>query len=101
MTEQNINIKIARFMGYEYEGGFLTKGGNMWLANECTNYCNDLNEVWEVEEKLKEKRLQGKYNIVLIDVLVSSHGKWNNFIIRHATAKECCEAIVKVIEGSE
>ena len=110
MTEQDINRRIAEFMGFinryidkhKCEYVIRRKGDAPGIFySKKPNYCNDLNEVWEVEEKLKEEKLHNKYKTELIEILVNLHGKWNDFILIHATAKEKCEAIIKILEGSE
>ena len=164
MTDEEINIKIAEFMGLDVqyrEGvGHYIQGRTL---NDCTaihnipSYCNDLNLVWEVEERMfkKEHDCIEKYSILLHDIFSSDrdvrlfksehieeplsgyliyekfagqdmptrqvidychdlNAVWevikNSFKsitcygmleLAHATAKQRCEAIVKVIEGSE
>jgi len=73
------------------------------------DYCNDLNAVWQVEEKLKADELFEEY-VEAIIIVLEPEQLWHDgpyltyngtYIIRHAKAKQCCEAIIKVLERNE
>jgi len=130
MTAQEINRRIAEYMGHEPklsydirdtndEGIFISFGNRYeserWLNEHkerfpvdaerhgmhifedkiYRNYCHDLNAVWEVEEKLKAEGKQIDY------VLIISAPYEALFQAAHATARQRCEAIIKVLEGKE
>ena len=107
MTEQDINIKIAEYMGYSKS---VTKHYDYHINGVLPDYCNDLNAVWYVEEKLGDDRLWNNYSRALWDVLKLKIGiekryvnitslQYETYITTHATAKQKCEAIIKVLEG--
>ena len=113
MTEQEINRKIAEYMGLDvrhvvgnyykvYEKTLYKKGSYY----DIPDYCHSLDAVWVVEEKLNSDKLWHKYSYALWNILpISPHVKidtgYETFVIRHATALQCCEAIIKVLEGVE
>ena len=95
MTDQEINIKIAEYMGYtvSLHGEYMMDKGS--FRQRLHDYCHDLNAVWEVEEKLKAEGKQIDY------VLIISAPYEALFQAAHATARQRCEAIIKVLEGLE
>jgi len=109
LTEQEINRKIAEYMGKTCDDCQVDfKGMCYGDAKECEGYlpigyCHSLDAVWEVEEKLNNDKLWHKYSYALWNILpISPHVKidtgYETFVIRHATALQCCEAIIKVLE---
>ncbi|MFA5196195.1 MAG: hypothetical protein WC401_10395 [Bacteroidales bacterium] len=109
MTDQEINIKIAEYMGLDCNLCQNTDaqgmGGCFNDVKDCPafippDYCHDLNKVWEVEEKLIKDFLDSAYAIALdCNVTALGRGRWVKLI--HATARQRCEAIIKVLEGEK
>jgi hypothetical protein len=130
MTDQEINIKIAEYMGVSPRLDYQVRGGEndgIYLWNKCEyeidgwlerqkkdypdrfkreglhkhvhkiypDYCHSLDAVWEVEEKLKAEGKQIDY------VLIISAPYEALFQAAHATARQRCEAIIKVLEGMD
>jgi hypothetical protein len=68
------------------------------------DYCHSLDAVWEVEEKLIQDGKLDEYTYNLHDTNIKRYPATVSFTgrlshIRHATALQCCEAIIKVLEG--
>jgi hypothetical protein len=121
MTEQEINKKIAEYMGFDvrlFTGNHMGKEILAYLVYEnlaghdiprghVPDYCHDLNAVWQVEEKLIQEDLIDDYTLDLYHANIKKYplttrsftGKSSHVI--HATARQKCEAIVKVLEGLE
>ena len=105
MIELEINRRIAEYMGLSCD--------NCGMNNECPahtyatidvekmnchmplDYCHSLDAVWKVEEKLKAEGKQIDY------VLIISAPYEALFQAAHATARQRCEAIIKVLEGEK
>jgi len=96
MTDTEINKRIAEYMGLDVREvcpkRYIVRGNN--ICDNLPDYCNDLNAVWEVEEKLKAKRINGTYTFRVTDIIGS---KFDMFSLIHATARQKCEAIIKVV----
>lgn len=108
LTEEEINLEIAKFMGLdvkECEGVFYyTKGSKRQF--DFPNYCNDLNLVYQVEEKIKEKEFSfyHRYSIHLRNVLSHIDYVASDLLLIeliHASALERCRAILLTIKESE
>lgn len=93
MNEQEINRRIAEYM-------------KLWGVI-TPDYCHDLNAVWKVEEKLLRYNEANDYFYILQDIVnaeydyddwgtenISTYGIYQ---ITHATARQKCEAIIKVV----
>ncbi len=89
MTDQEINLKIAKYMGLD------VRIYDNKLFSCVPDYCNSLDAVWGVEEKLKAEGKQIDY------VLLISAPYEALFQTAHATAKEKCNAIIKVLQAEE
>lgn len=108
MTEQEIDVRIAEYMGWQLvdnKNTYKNTNNNITLYTNIhmlPNYCNNLNDVWQVEEKLKVEGYQLIYMKMLEKIVyetVDEDDFDEYFSIRHATAKECCEAIIRTLEG--
>jgi len=118
MNEQEINRRIAEYMGlnvqYQEGVGHYIEGNNLngnTAIHDIPDYCHDLNAVWKVEEKLLRYNEANDYFYILQDIVnaeydyddwgtenISTYGIYQ---ITHATARQKCEAIIKVLEGKE
>jgi hypothetical protein len=107
MDEQDINIRIAQFMGWdESEHVYNSFFEHERFGNSAPDYCHDLNAVWEVEERLiltGEGWQQVGYASRLMEILGIPHGSpmncGNIIKLAHASALDRCRAIIKVLEG--
>ncbi len=115
MTEAEINIKIAEWMGLEcYKTciNYYVIGGECCEDNCKANskykpldYCDSLDLVWEVEEKLKADGIFTRYineiNYMIMHYIMPYDDSFStyNAYVQHLTAKQCCEAIIKILEN--
>jgi len=114
MTEEEINIEIAKFMGFiiqhcEHDNSFFS-GPIAYYSNGVPHphgrplYTKDLNLVYEVEEKLYKyldesiNKSRGNYLIKLESLM--KYGFPLTDII-HASALNRCKAIILTIKESE
>ena len=117
MNEQEINRRIAEYMGlkvrrieYDNKIAYVLYDSEFACA-PLPDYCHDLNAVWKVEEKLLRYNEANDYFYILQDIVnaeydyddwgtenISTYGIYQ---ITHATARQRCEAIIKVLEGMD
>ena len=95
MTDEQINIAIAKACGWKYEKNEThAPDGSFWWSKEpeFPNYCNDLNAMHEAE-KVFNTALYCRYINELCDLTI----KGNNSMYM-ATARQRAEAFLKTIE---
>lgn len=116
-TEEEINLEIAKFMGLKFELIEGIKGKGCILYDEIKldtgivkypisklpDYCNDLNLVYQVEEKIykwldNNHRSRGEYISNINSIFTEPY---NLTDLLHASALNRCKAILLTIKESE
>ncbi|KAF6630670.1 hypothetical protein H6F38_14680 [Paenibacillus sp. EKM208P] len=69
--------------------------GVVW--RECLAYSLEISSAWEVEEKIKELRLQAKYCIALKQVVIGTGEYVGMFDYIHATPEQRCKAALLAV----
>ncbi|MBD8836272.1 hypothetical protein IFU39_00365 [Paenibacillus sp. CFBP 13594] len=72
-----------------------TDTGVTW--RECLAYSLEISSAWEVEEKIKELRLQAKYCIALKQVVIGTGEYVGMFDYIHATPEQRCKAALLAV----
>jgi hypothetical protein len=98
MTEEQINIAIAKACGWEQVEGeecFFDNGSEQIYIENIFDYCNDLNAMHEAE-KIFDHALYCRYINELCDITI----KGNNSMYM-ATAVQRAEAFLKTLNKWE
>jgi hypothetical protein len=99
MTDEQINIAIAKACGWEQVEGeecFFENGSEqIYIENIFDYYCNDLNAMHEAE-KIFDHALYCRYINELCDITI----KGNNSMYM-ATARQRAEAFLKTLDKWE
>lgn len=114
MTEEEINLEIAKFMGFiiqhcEHDNSFFS-GPIAYYSNGVPHphgmplYTKDLNLVYEVEEKLyeyldKSKNMCRGHYLVNLESLMKYGFPLTDIL--HASSLDRCRAILMTIKESE
>ena len=85
-TDQEIDNAMAEFMGWR-------KGVKYWHPHD------DLNQVWQCEEKIIGLHLDQKYYLNLERVSGGGGDNWIQTI--HAAARQKCEAILMAVRDEK
>ena len=101
MTDEQINISIAKACGWKYENNEThAPDGSFWWSKELEipDYCNDLNAMHEAEKSLNQIQARA-YS----DFLGQSEqdGTWAGCHCFHQTAAQRAEAFLKNINKWE
>ncbi|MGB0911047.1 MAG: hypothetical protein ACPGYT_11855 [Nitrospirales bacterium] len=116
--QQQLNHRIAVVLGWQYkEVHFRTTRDDApkywwcWVAsngrNEATlpNWAGDLNEMWKLRGTLSERQqiVYGSYLLKVLDLYEFHKANdmmfHNYYQISQATAEQCAEAWLQVMEG--
>ncbi|WP_339304256.1 hypothetical protein NST33_17695 [Paenibacillus sp. FSL L8-0435] len=73
-----------------------TDSSTVW--RECLAYSLEISSAWEVEEKIKELRLQAKYCIALKQVVIGTGEYVGMFDYIHATPEQRCKAALLAVQ---
>ncbi len=104
MTDQEIDTALAEFMGwmksepgmageYQFPSADGTRVIYSWHPHD------DLNQVWQCEEKIIKLGLVEKYSQIICGYVSVIQGKTMLFNIMHSTARERCEAMLIAVRG--
>lgn len=115
LTQEKINLKIAEFMGLDikwFESEHMGQKIGAYMVHEkisgfdmpisiLPDYCNDMNLVYQAEEKLFKVLEESKYSLgeyvgMLCTILGQSYTMIN---LIHATPKQRLQSILLVIDG--
>ncbi len=97
MTERQMRVAIAQWMGYvvseggNFDGRYVAQGATVM---EMPDYVNDLNAMHSAEKKLDNFEPWDKgWPIYMRELEQIGHG-----ILIHATARQRCEALLRTLE---
>lgn len=98
MTEEQLNIECAKFMGMKIEYVYEKHVHMVRVNNNCyevPEYSQDLNLIYEVEEKIiNDLLLEYEYFIELENLNICNH-------IYHASALDRLKAVLLTIQEGE
>jgi len=106
-TDEELNRIIAEWMGWKFQpetpsGAPFDHEPEHWLDADGGPvnwfFCEDLNAIYNAENKLICDKLSCEYEDRLIESDIEGHYYWR---LRHASARQCSEALVAVIESTK
>ena len=115
MKDKEITEKIAEWMEFEVftECGHLHElpnkcyrkvGGGRYYLYHNWNPLENISDAWEVEEKIKNKELSNEYVSALFNYFDNADIDYKRvgafFSLIHATPRERCMAMIKVIDAN-
>ena len=100
MTDQEIDSALAEMMGWDHSMGAYwelcgeTDADELVYLERDWHPHDDLNQVWECEEKIIKLGLVEKYSRIICGSVSVIQGKTMLFNIMHSTARQRCKAML-------
>lgn len=107
MTNEEINKRIAKFMGLEIENDehYWERFSYGKTLRKIPNYPENISDAWIVEEKIIELKMEAEYVTALFDIFVNEYPEGVDGIafmkVIHATPKQRCLAALATMEEGE